>query len=353
MELANAAVPAAVAPVAAIDEPPNDDIVALHRRQMSSHFLGLPPASANADVADADAADETWTTTKSHRAHMAEKLLHAGEHDDDTTSHDAKFHGAAREDIAKKHYDKASMATIMATVDDAIEAQDEYRTEQRAERVKGRNLVRSNYQLTLRLVVHLPGGEEERQLLMPLTNSIAYNDLLKAVTARCGPELLPESGFSLAWIGPSGEINELSQLGWSAFVAANWCALPWELHLLTESARAKLQRAAVVQSAKALFRKFDVNKNGWIERRELVRLVRDLRLERLHIPDALVQRFIEGEFRRLDRDASGTIDLDEFTCYVGRMTRWMREELLFESNALEIFHVLASQARKKGIARTH
>ncbi len=68
-------------------------------------------------------------------------------------------------------------------------------------------------------------------------------------------------------------------------------------------------------TAQHLFARYDVNQNGRVERQELWRLLRDLELERLHCPPALVERFIEHEFQRLDTDGSQGLCLPEFVEY--------------------------------------
>ena len=87
-----------------------------------------------------------------------------------------------------------------------------------------------------------------------------------------------------------------------------------------------------------------MNRNGRLERHELVRIIKDLNLERLQCSELLIERFVEAEFCLLDTDGSGGIDLHEFTEYVTSMTRWMREELTFEANPRSVFALLASQA---------
>jgi Ca2+-binding EF-hand superfamily protein len=79
-----------------------------------------------------------------------------------------------------------------------------------------------------------------------------------------------------------------------------------------------------------------VQENGNIERRELCRMFDDLRLHRLDCSPKLVQRFIEGEFHRLDRDNSGSIEAAEFAKYVAQMPRWQRTELLAVCNESEV-----------------
>ena len=57
-------------------------------------------------------------------------------------------------------------------------------------------------------------------------------------------------------------------------------------------------------------------------------MLRDARLERFECSPALVERYVQAEFDRLDTDKSGYIELTEFTKYVTRMTAWMRSEIM-------------------------
>ena len=60
----------------------------------------------------------------------------------------------------------------------------------------------------------------------------------------------------------------------------------------------------------------------------LAGMLRDARLERFDCSPALVERYVQAEFDRLDVDGSGYIELPEFTQYITRMTPWMRAEIM-------------------------
>ena len=49
-----------------------------------------------------------------------------------------------------------------------------------------------------------------------------------------------------------------------------------------------------------------------------------------------LQRFIEGEFCRLDANSSGSIERSEFVAYFLRATQWMRGELLARSHEASV-----------------
>jgi hypothetical protein len=57
-------------------------------------------------------------------------------------------------------------------------------------------------------------------------------------------------------------------------------------------------------------------------------MLRDVRLERFECSPALVERYVNHEFDRMDIDSSGYIEMTEFTKYVTTMTAWMRTELM-------------------------
>ena len=74
--------------------------------------------------------------------------------------------------------------------------------------------------------------------------------------------------------------------------------------------------------------------------------------ERLQLSDALMGRFIESEFAKTDADASGALDLNEFTGYVTQMTAWMREELMATANRKNVFATLAARSIETSVPLT-
>lgn len=80
--------------------------------------------------------------------------------------------------------------------------------------------------------------------------------------------------------------------------------------------------------ARVLFEKYDVNRNGRLDKVELARVLCDLHLERYDCSPELQARFVDNQFLKLDTDGSGSMSLDEFTKYVSSMTSWTRNELL-------------------------
>ena len=98
-------------------------------------------------------------------------------------------------------------------------------------------------------------------------------------------------------------------MDWSHYLHANWCSQPSVLHI--RDSAASTSPIALTRTAEFLFSRYDVNSNGFIERKELARMMRDLKLEQLDCPTALIDRFIEGEFERLDQNGNDGVDLAE------------------------------------------
>ena len=223
----------------------------------------------------------------------------------------------ARTDIARTHYDQAQLDDILESVNEAIGAADDRLAHKEHEELMSRHMVKSNYQTTLRVVVH-EGLVAERHFLMDVTRSISLPELKKAVRLRCGEALPSSLDFQLSWLR-HGEPIALDLPTWREYVFAEWCEQPWVVHAHTISSEARSAASelaiSLTKTAEHLFERYDVNHNGRVERRELARLLRDLRLERLDCPPELVERFIEGEFRRLDVDGSEGLELAEFSEY--------------------------------------
>ena len=249
-----------------------------------------------------------------------------------------------------EHGHDASAADILATIDKAVAFAD------KKSRLKmdERNMVKSNHMVTLHIVIH-EGKGEQHSYRMTVMASVQFNHMREAIIERLSDRLAPSSKLRLSWLKADGELVELRQEAWRDYVFAMWCTQPWVVHAHDESKRGgggdeveiPLDRIAL-----SLFERYDLNRNGFIERTELWRLLKDARLERLEefgcdVPEVMVQRFLEHEFTRLDTDASGGIELGEFTTYVTRMKAWMRAELLRNSNESATFERSTGKAIEK------
>ena len=55
-------------------------------------------------------------------------------------------------------------------------------------------------------------------------------------------------------------------------------------------------------------------------------MLKELDRERLQVSGAMIERWIDDEFDKVDEDGSQSVSLPEFSAYVTSMTRWMRDE---------------------------
>ena len=213
---------------------------------------------------------------------------------------------------------------------------DKRATKKRQKDLDERKLKRYNARIALRLVYH---GESASSVHMMETEDGVYlSKLMPAVAERLGLS----GKAKLLWLEKGGETVPLtSQRDFDNFVNEAWCTQPWELHVHEEKAPPKLE---LHEQAKALFHRFDTDSSGKIERRELRRMLLELDLSRLHISEKLVDRFVAGEFNKIDIDASGGITLNEFTEYITTMTRWMRDELMQQAHHKAVFATLAARS---------
>tara|TARA_B110000046_G_scaffold129749_1_gene136279 strand:+ start:84 stop:356 length:273 start_codon:yes stop_codon:yes gene_type:complete len=85
------------------------------------------------------------------------------------------------------------------------------------------------------------------------------------------------------------------------------------------------------QQSKIIFDAYDVGNDGHIGKAELRRMLIGLRLERyVDVSELLIDRFLDGEYERLNTDGSESLSLAEFTVYMTSMPKWQRTELLAE-----------------------
>ncbi len=132
----------------------------------------------------------------------------------------------ARKDISREHYDQADSSDIVGTVEGAIGAADEERTREERLELEQRQMVRSNCQTTLHVVLH--EGYERHSFLMDVAVSVTLPDLKKAVRRRVGERRLPAS-YQLSWL-KDGETVPLDMATWREYVFAMWCRKPWVVH---------------------------------------------------------------------------------------------------------------------------
>jgi hypothetical protein len=241
---------------------------------------------------------------------------------------------------------------ILSTIDGAVNFADRHRTADLEKELEQRKMVKSNHLITLKIVLH-EHGDATRSCRMTVVASSQFPLVQQAIIERMGSAWGTGAKLRLSWLKDDGSVAELSQATWRDYIFAMWCSQPWVVHAHDVAALSDLASADVylplTGPSQRLFDKYDVNRNKRIERPELARLLLHARLERLRelgcdCSDALVARFVEHEFARIDRDDDGTIELDEFTFYISRMTAWMRAELLSSCNASDCFDRVAAEA---------
>lgn len=253
------------------------------------------------------------------------------------------------------HMDGAEDDDIALPVVSALAAADERLKLKSIATIDERKLHRAHTHVAIRLSVHME-EEEPQKFLLSAAESISMANLQQLINERCGLSLRLYEGKKeekIYGILPSGEVVCLSSTeAFHQFAAQMWCTQPWQLHVTAD--KEELQITQVEERASVLFEAYDVNRDGCIDRVELLRMHRDLRLERLDIFDELLNRFVEAEFRRLSAwsIAEGLdptkVQLPQFVSYVVSLGRWMKREL-FEDllNPRTILELMAARATER------
>ena len=239
----------------------------------------------------------------------------------------------------------ASAEDVLSLIDKVLQFADQAREASMKQELDDRKMVKSNNMVTLRVLLH--EGDATQNFRLDVVASAQFAQIQQQFIEQLGARWKEGSHrLRLSWLRDDGSVVELSQTLWRYFIFTNWCTQPWVVHAHTKQ-QAREQddvELPLHHVARILFQRYDLNRNGVIERPELSRLLRDVRLERFECSPSIVQRFMDHEFDRLDHDGSGGIDLAEFTLYVSRMTAWMRTELLELSNDSSMFELAAQRA---------
>ena len=246
------------------------------------------------ELTDAEV-DELEASALSALQNMSERMIGAANN------------AAARADLSTKHYDLSTAADIAQPVESAIVEANRALAVATRKELEARKMLKPNSQVTMRVHVHSAVGDPA-YFLFNVAYSIRWADLESVIRARCG-EQLPKS-HCFFWCTPGGQVVEISsQAGLSRLALTLWCSHPWVMH--THESADELAVRLLAPTARRLFLKYDVNGNGRVERRELLRLLSDLQLERLDLPEQLIERFTEHEFARLDSDGSQGVQMRE------------------------------------------
>ena len=207
------------------------------------------------------------------------------------------------------------------------------------EEMQARQMRRSNAPVALHLLVHPKKAQDgsasqgpPKSFKTEVSASISLSDLKNVVKARCR---LKSKWFQLLWREPGGSTIELnSSQEYSLFTSTMWCQQPWCLHVRDEDSpmdKAQLCPLMLYQQSKIIFDAYDVGNDGHIGKAELRRMLIGLRLERyVDVSELLIDRFLDGEYERLNTDGSESLSLAEFTVYMTSMPKWQRTELLAE-----------------------
>ena len=264
---------------------------------------------------------------------------------DEPEEEDVDF-GAIIEQVGAPSLSDTSSDLVLSTIDKVVDFADKTRTTRMKEELEERKMVKNNHMVTLSVVMHRGAGCDPQNVVrVNVVASAQFAIVQQAILERMGKRWDPAAKLHLSWLKDDGVQVELSQTSWRDFIFTMWCTQPWVVHAhATYPGDAAEVGMPLHEIARTLFERYDINRNGLIERAELARLLKDVRLERFQCSPALVSRFCNHEFDRLDIDGSGGIDLVEFTKYVTNMTAWMRSELLELFPASAMFDYMAGKA---------
>ena len=185
----------------------------------------------------------------------------------------------------------------------AMDDHDEYIKQAELDELESRKMVASHALRSIKLVLR----DGSTVLTGSLSDSVRFNEWVAEIRRRCGMQ--PSAPVRLLWLTRSGCTIELNQRTFAHYVLAHWCE-PWTL-FVHDDAEAEPQPIRLTHTGRVLFRRYDVNQNGRVEKRELLRLFKDLSLEQLGCSDAFIEQFIDGEFAALDTDGSDGLTRDE------------------------------------------
>lgn len=231
---------------------------------------------------------------------------------------------------------------VLSTIDKVLSFAENARNSKIKTELDDRAMVKGNHMVTMHAVLHRP-GQDDQNFRVDVMASAQFANIQKAIIERMGAHWDASWSMRMTWLKDDGAQIALSQTTWRDYIFTMWCSQPWVVHV-HQAGPEDVVEMPLERTAWTLFERYDVNRNGVIERVELARMVKDVRLERFECSPALIERFVTHEFDRLDIDGSGGIDRAEFTRYVTRMTSWMRTELLELSNESAMFDHLAGKA---------
>ena len=166
---------------------------------------------------------------------------------------------------------------VLSTIDTVVAVADRMRTTKMQNELDERRMVKSNHMVTLNVMLH--NGDAEQRFRVSVVASAHFGNVQKAVAERLSIRWNAAVRLRLSWLKSDGVLIELNQATWRDFTSREWCNLPWVVHAHDVDADAEVQMP-LTDTARTLFERYDLQRNGVIERAELLRMLHDVRLER-------------------------------------------------------------------------
>ncbi|KAF6103860.1 potassium voltage-gated channel interacting protein 3 [Phyllostomus discolor] len=192
----------------------------------------------------------------------------------------------------------------------------------------------SDSELELSMVRHQPEGLEQLQAQTKFTKK-ELQSLYRGFKNECPSGLVDEDTFKLiyAQFFPQGDATTYAHFLFNAFDADGNGAICFEDFVVGLSV---LLRGTVQEKLKWAFNLYDINKDGYITKEEMLAIVKSIYdmmgrhtypLVREDAPLEHVERF----FQKMDRNQDGVVTIDEFLETCQKDENIMRSMQLFEN----------------------
>ncbi|KAM5318995.1 calsenilin isoform X2 [Desmodus rotundus] len=192
----------------------------------------------------------------------------------------------------------------------------------------------SDSELELSMVRHQPEGLEQLQAQTKFTKK-ELQSLYRGFKNECPSGLVDEDTFKLiyAQFFPQGDATTYAHFLFNAFDADGNGAICFEDFVVGLSV---LLRGTVQEKLKWAFNLYDINKDGYITKEEMLAIVKSIYdmmgrhtypLLREDAPLEHVERF----FQKMDRNQDGVVTIDEFLETCQKDENIMRSMQLFEN----------------------
>ncbi|XP_036912645.1 calsenilin isoform X1 [Artibeus jamaicensis] len=192
----------------------------------------------------------------------------------------------------------------------------------------------SDSELELSMVRHQPEGLEQLQAQTKFTKK-ELQSLYRGFKNECPSGLVDEDTFKLIYsqFFPQGDATTYAHFLFNAFDADGNGAICFEDFVVGLSV---LLRGTVQEKLKWAFNLYDINKDGYITKEEMLAIVKSIYdmmgrhtypLVREDAPLEHVERF----FQKMDRNQDGVVTIDEFLETCQKDENIMRSMQLFEN----------------------